>query len=297
MTVQDYSSGKNLGLAVVLTQAGYQVAEVGRRLSNRQVQIKRYVDQPPTEQLADALVNLEGLAAERLRYHIDSYRFGCAGGIGAPGGVTLIGLMGTLTAQEGHVPDSLLLVPIQMDAGSCSAPAGPTCGGLIHLLEGAAELIVAGRSARLLAGDTLRIPPQATIQCSTQETTGMKALMIIPLLGTSWADGRSEGAACFSDALLAAGEPRLMALSSLDILGELAHLTTEGCTLPVAQLTRANFHRNGIIASLLPQYAADPLALRAFVWACNAHPAAPWWLDRTRAQHGIEAMVAELLTR
>lgn len=47
-------------------------------------------------------------------------------------------------------------------------------------------------------------------------------------------------------------------------------------------------------AALQEHYRAPhPLydALRAFVWACNAHQAAPWWLDRERASAAIAAGV------
>jgi hypothetical protein len=87
-----------------------------------------------------------------------------------------------------------------------------------------------------------------------------------------------------------------MALRSLDILRSLTRLMADGCSLVTVQMARGNLHRESIFASLLPRYAFDPKALRAFIWMCNAHPAASWWLDRKRAQTAIEDGVAKLLT-
>ena len=87
-----------------------------------------------------------------------------------------------------------------------------------------------------------------------------------------------------------------MAWSSLDILRTLTPLTSKGCRLATVEMVRGASNRNALFASLLPQYAADPLALRAFIWACNAHPAAPWWHNRQRAQDTLVKTIEKLLT-
>ena len=227
---------------------------------------------------------------------MDYYRFGSAG-IDAPGGITLIGLMGMLTTADGAAPDALMLVNGQMDPESCSAPTVHPCGFLVHILTGAATAIVADESVRLNADNTVRIPPETAYQFSTRDSVGMTALVITPQPAEPAPPYESTPLpSCFVDGMSIYGKPQLMALGSLDILHSLTRLTADGCRLIMLQMARGNVHRESIFAALLPQYAADPKALRAFIWVCNAHPAASWWLDRKRAQTAIEEGVAKLLT-
>jgi len=93
---------------------------------------------------------------------MDYSRFGSAG-IDAPGGMTLIGLMGMLTTADGAAPDALVLVHGQMDPESCSAPTVHPRGFIVHILTGAAMAIVADEAVRLLAGNTVLV-------ASTQHT-------------------------------------------------------------------------------------------------------------------------------
>ena len=226
---------------------------------------------------------------------MDYYRFGSAG-IDAPGGMTLIGLMGMLTTADGAAPNALLLVHGQMDAASCSAPTVHSCGLLVHILTGAATAIVADESVRLLAENTVHIPPDTPYQFSTRDSVGMTALVITPQHAEpSQPYDHTPLPCCFLGGMSRHGNPQLMARSSLDILGSLSRLSADGCRLVMVQMARGNFHRQSIVTSLLPQYAADPKALRAFVWVCNAHPVALWWLDRKRAERAIEEGVAKLL--
>lgn len=126
----------------------------------------------------------------------------------------------------------------------------------------------------------------------------MTALVIIPQRAeASQPYGSTPLPSCCGGGMSLHGKPQLVALRSLDILGSLTGLSAEGCRLVLLQMTRGNLHRERIFASLLPQYAADPKALRPFIWMCIAHPAAPWWLDRKRAERAIQEGVAKLLTR
>src|SRR5205807_2464795 len=88
---------------------------------------------------------------------------------------------------------------------------------------------------------------------------------------------------CGTDGMFIRGDPQHMAMNSLDILRSLTPLTSDGCLMPTVQMARGDFKRNGIFAALLPRYAADPMALRAFIWECNVHPT-PWWQNRNGAQ-------------
>jgi hypothetical protein len=227
---------------------------------------------------------------------MDYYRFGSAS-MNAPGGMTLIGLMDLLTTADGTAPDALVLVNGQMDPESCSAPTVHSCGFLVHLLTGAATAIVGDESVRLIAHNTVRIPPETTYQFSTRDSIGMTALVIIPQHAEPSQPYESTALPfCFGGGMSLQGKPQSMALRSLDMLRSLTRLTSEGCRVVMVQMARGNLHREGIFATLLPRYASDPKALRAFIWMCNAHPAAPWWLDRTRAQRAIEEGVTKMLT-
>ena len=125
----------------------------------------------------------------------------------------------------------------------------------------------------------------------------MTALLIIPLQeGNAWPDDGNALPACCGDALSLNGDPRPLPIGALDILASLTRLTSDECVVPLVALARGNFNRDVILASLLPRYAANPLKLRSFIWACNAHPSARWWLDRAPAQSAIEEEVSKLVT-
>ncbi len=125
----------------------------------------------------------------------------------------------------------------------------------------------------------------------------MTAVVIIPLQEeTSGRNFDSCEAAVLADGIAITGKPAVMAWSSLAILRCLTPLTSEGCRLATVEMVRGSGNRNTLFAALLPQYAADPMALRAFIWACNAHPAAPWWLNRQRAQDALVKTIGKLLT-
>jgi hypothetical protein len=227
---------------------------------------------------------------------MEYYRFGTCAGMDAPGGNVLVGLMGSLGQQADTITDQLLLVGGRMSGGQREAHQGSACELLVHVLEGAVLVKIGVEAVRLIADNTVRISAGFPYELSTQESVGMAALFIAP-----WQESApptpADGAlpACFGDVLVRQGGPQRLALSSLAILGSLRRLTCEGCVLPSVQLVRGSFNRDVIFASLLPHYAANPLALRAFVWECNAHAAAPWWLDRSRARNAIEEGVKRLL--
>jgi hypothetical protein len=65
----DHSNGKHLGWAVVETQEGFQVGEVGRRFTGRQVVVKQHVG-VPCERVEDALASLEEVHARHLEDHV-----------------------------------------------------------------------------------------------------------------------------------------------------------------------------------------------------------------------------------
>jgi len=66
--MRDYSNGEHPNLAVVLTEEGYMVGKVGRRFSDKQVQVKQYVGW--SEQAGDALRILEGIHQSQLQCHL-----------------------------------------------------------------------------------------------------------------------------------------------------------------------------------------------------------------------------------
>ena len=227
---------------------------------------------------------------------MDYYRFGTTASMGAPGGVVLLGLIGKLRGSAGSAPEQLLLVAGHMKGGIRAAPARHACEFLVHVVEGSVLARVGAEEARLITDNSVRIPAGVPYQLSTEGSLGMTALVIAPGPGdTPRASGAPALPAFCGEALSIEGGPRTMDTHSLGILGSLTHLTSDGCVLPAVQVVRGNFYRDVVLASLLPQYAGDPLALRAFIWACNAHPAATWWLDRQRAKTAIEAGVAKLL--
>ena len=209
----------------------------------------------------------------------------------------LIALMSELTTPAGTPPSQLVLAQGHMQAGMMSAPCVHTSEWLVHLINGSVLARVGAEEARLLADTSLRIPAATEYLFSTRDTTGMTAVVIIPSQEDPfWRDLESFEARGLVDGLAITGKPAVMAWSSLDILRCLAPLTSEGCRLATVEMVRGSGNRNAIFAALLPQYAADPGTLRALIWACNAHPAAPWWLDRQRAQDTLVKTIEKLLT-
>ena len=229
---------------------------------------------------------------------MDYFRSGCfPGKREVPGNIMLIALMSELTTPAGKPPSQLVLVTCRMQAGITSIPAVHSCELLVHLVTGSVLARVGNEEARLIADTSLRIPAATEYQFSTRDTTGMTAVVIIP----SQKDPSRRDLECFearglADGLVITEKPRLLAWSSLDILRCLTPLTSEGCRLATIEMARGSDNRNAIFAALFPQYAADPIALRAFIWACNAHPAVPWWLNRQRAQHALVKTIEKLLT-
>lgn len=227
---------------------------------------------------------------------MDYYRFGTCAGMDAPGGITLIGLMGKLSTPAGTAPEQLLLMEGHMNGGMSSALAMAPYEFLVHVVTGSVLVRVGEEEARLIDDNTVRIPSGTAYQFSTPDSVGMTSLVILPQQADP---SQPYGSAPFPmglvEGMLILGDPQPMALSSLGILRSLTRLTGDGCSVVMVQLARGNFHRDGIFASLLPRYAADPMALRAFIWACNSHPAAIWWLDRNRAERVILEVVAKLL--
>jgi hypothetical protein len=227
---------------------------------------------------------------------LDYYRFGTCAGMDAPGGNVLLGLMGNLRQSAGTPPEQLLLVKGRMGGGQCSPSRVSACELLVHVLEGSVLVRSGLEEVRLITDNTVRFPAGFPYELSTEKSVGMAALFIAPRQASTPPNAADLALpACFGDALSIQGDPQQLALSSLAILSSLRRLTSEGCALASVQMVRGNFNRDVILASLLPLYAANPLALRAFIWSCNAHSAAPWWLDRKRAQTAIEEGVAKLL--
>jgi hypothetical protein len=229
---------------------------------------------------------------------MDYYRSGCfPGEREVPGNMMLIALMSELITPAGTPPSRLLLAQGHMQAGMMSAPGVHACELLVHLVTGSVLARVGAEEARLIADTSLRIPAATEYQFSTRDTTGMTAVVILPLQeNTSGLHEKSCEARVRADGIAITGKPAVMARSSLDILRSLTPLTSEGCRLATVEMIRGSGNRNAIFAALLPQYAANPMALRAFIWACNAHPAAPWWLNRQRAQDTLVKTIEKLLT-
>ncbi len=229
---------------------------------------------------------------------MDYFRSGCfPGKREVPGNIMLIALMSELTTPAGKPPSQLVLVTCRMQAGITSIPAVHSCELLVHLVTGSVLARVGNEEARLIADSSLRIPPGTEYQFSTRDTTGMTAVVIIPRQeDPSRLENESCEAIGLADGIAITGKPAGMAWSSLDILRCLTPLTSEGCRLATREMARGSGHRNAVFASLLPQYAANPMALRAFIWTCNVHPAAPWWLNRQRAQDTLVKTIEKLLT-
>ena len=229
---------------------------------------------------------------------MDYYRSGCfPGQRDVPGNMMLIALMSELTTPAGTPPSQLVLAQGHMQAGMTSALYRQACELLVYLVTGAMLARVEEEEARLIAGDSLRIPSGTEYQFSTRDTTGMTAVVIIPRQeNSSRRDIESIAASGLADGIAIIGEPTVMAWNSLDILCSLTPLTSERCRLATVEMVRGSGNRNTIFASLLPKYAADPLALRAFIWACNAHPEVRWWLNRERAQDTLVTTIEKLLT-
>ena len=230
---------------------------------------------------------------------MDYYRSGCCfpGEKDVPGNMKLIALMSELTTPAGTPPSQLVLAQGHMQARILSAPCGHESELLVHIVAGSVLARVGTEEARLFADTSLRIPAETEYQFSTRDTTGMTAVVILPLQEkTSGLREKSCEARGLADGIAIIGKPTVMAWSSLDILCCLTPLTSEGCRLATVEMVRGSGNRNAIFAALLPQYAADPGALRALILACNAHPAAPWWLDRQRAQDTLVKTIEKLLT-
>lgn len=228
---------------------------------------------------------------------MDYFRFGTCAALDAPGGNVLVGLMGKLSTPAGAAPGQLLLAESTMNGGLCTRPAVNACELLVHVIDGSVLASVGGEEVRLIADNTVRVPAATPYAFSTEGSVGLKALLVWPLPGdTARPEDNCALPACCGDALSICGVPRQLACSSFDILASLTRLTGEGCVMPHVALARGGFNRDVILASLLPQYAEDPLALRALIWSCNGHPSARWWLDRARAKSAIEAEVSKLVT-
>ncbi len=229
---------------------------------------------------------------------MDYYRSGCfQGERNVPGNMMLIALMSELTTPAGMPPSQLVLLEGNMQPGMLSVPCVHASELLVHLVTGSVLARVGAEEAKLLADTSLRIPAATEYQFSTRDTTGMTAVVILPLQeNTSGLHDESCEARGLADGIAIIGEPTVMAWSSVDILHCLTPLTSEGCRLTTVEMVRGPGNRNAVFASLLPQYAANPMALRAFIWTCNAHPAAPWWLNRQRAQDTLVKTIEKLLT-
>ena len=228
---------------------------------------------------------------------MDYYRSGCfAGGSRAPGTPVIVGLMSKLTTSAGSPPSQLVLLTCHMQAGMTSAPCVHACELLVHLVTGSVLARIGNEEARLIADTSLRIPAATEYQFATRDTTGMTAVVIIPSQeDPALQDLESAQAVVLANGIAITGKPAVMAWSSLDILRSLTPLTSEGCRLAMVEMVRGSSNRDAIFAAFLPQYAADPMALRAMIWACNAHPAAPWWLNRQRAQAALSQNIGKLL--
>ncbi len=230
---------------------------------------------------------------------MDYYRSGCfLGERDVPGNMMLIALMSEMTTPAGTPPSQLVLLEGHMQAGIMSAPCRQACELLVYLVTGAMLARVGEEEARLIAGDSLRIHAATEYQFSTTSTRGMTAVVIIPRQeDPSRRDLESFEARGLVDCLAITEKPAVMTSSSLDILRSLTLLTSEGCRLATVEMVRGSGNRNAIFASLLPQYAADPRALRAFIWACNAHLETRFWLNRQRAQDTLVKTIEKLLAR
>ena len=112
---------------------------------------------------------------------MDYYRSGCfPGERDVPGNMMLIALMSELTTPAGTLPSQLVLAQGHMQAGMMSAPCVHASELLVHLVTGSLLARVGAEEARLIADTSLRIPASTEYQFSTRETTGMRAVMIIP---------------------------------------------------------------------------------------------------------------------
>ncbi len=229
---------------------------------------------------------------------MDYYRSGCfPGEREVPGNMMFIALMSELTTPAGTPPSQLALFEGHMHAGMTSASTMHPCELLVYIVSGSVLARVGTEEARLLADTSLRIPAETEYEFSTRDSTGMTAVVILPLQEkTSELHEKSCDARGFADGIALIGKPVVMAWSSLDILRYLIPLTSVGCRQAMVEMVRGSGSRNVIFASLLPRYAADPMALRAFIWACNAHPDVPWWLNQQRAHDTLVKTVEKLLT-
>lgn len=227
---------------------------------------------------------------------MDYYRSGTVAGSEAPGGNILLGLMGKLGKIEGAAPGQLLLAPAHMNGGLATPPAVTACELLVHVFNGAVRASVGGEEVNLIANNSVWVHTGESYALSTESSVGMTALLIVPLQGGDArpGDGRALYACC-GEVLSLSGDPQLLPSDALDLLASLNRLNVDGCAVPLVALTRGNFNRDVILASLLPRYAADRLALRALIWSFNAHPSAHWWADRGRARTAIEEGVKKLL--
>ena len=227
---------------------------------------------------------------------MDYYRFGTCAGWDAPGGNLLLGLMARLGTPTGMAPGQLLLAEGHMNGGLRSLPAVNACEMLVYVIDGAVHVSVGEEEVNLIADNAVRVPAGYSFDLSTERSVGMTALLILPLQeATARPEDGNTLPACCGDALSLKGEPRYLPVGALDILASLTRLKGDGCVMPLVALVRGGFNRDVIFASLLPRYAADPLALRALIWMCNAHPSALWWLDRARAKTALEEGVNKLV--
>lgn len=227
---------------------------------------------------------------------MDYFRFGTCAGWDAPGGNLLLGLMRQLSTSRGMAEGQLLLAEGHMDGGLRSLPAVNACEMLVYVLDGAVRVRVVEEEVNLIAGDAVRVPAGSRYELSTERSAGMTALLILPLpSATARPEDGSALPACYGGDLSLKEDPRSLPFGALDLLASLTRLVGDGCAVPMVALARGGFNRDVIFASLLPQYAADPLALRALLWLCNAHPAACWWLNRARAKTALEEGVKKLL--
>jgi hypothetical protein len=227
---------------------------------------------------------------------MDYYRNGTLAGLGAPGGNILLGLIGKLCTLEGAAPGQLLLAEAHMSGGLRTPPAVNACERLVHVIDGAVRAVVGEEEVRLIANNSLWVHAGSSYAFSTESSVGMTVLLIVPQQeGSAQPDDGSALPAGCGEVLSLSGDPRLLPIGALDILASLNRLNVDGCAVPLVALARGNFNRDVIFASLLPRYAADPLALRALIWSFNAHPSAHWWQDRARARSDIEQGISKLV--
>jgi hypothetical protein len=229
---------------------------------------------------------------------MDYFRFGTCAGWDAPGGNVLLGLMGKLSMLDGAMPGQLVLAEASMNGGLATPPAVSACELLVHVIDGAVRACVGEEEVNLIADNSLWIHEGDAFSFSTERSVGMTALLVIPSQEGHAHPAAGNGLlACCGEALSLKGDPRSLPIGALDILASLNRLTGDGCTVPMVALARGGFNRDVIFASLLTKYASDPLALRAFVWAFNAHPSAHWWMDRACAKTALEEGITKLLAR